>query len=153
MMTRYDYFCDVTEGSLTPNGRLGGAYYALRFEDAGNAFFDALDVGEAYRKRSNHGLFAVDAFLTIISAPTVGDRLNFQMRVLDVVPKAMHAQGLMFIGTELAAQQEVIYLHTSLQDRKTVPFDPQKFELLRTRAAETQAMGPPMVPLRLALKK
>ena len=35
-------------------------YYLLAFEDAARHLFTQLDVSEAYRKRTNHALFAND---------------------------------------------------------------------------------------------
>lgn len=98
-------------------------YYLLVFEEAAKPFFAAVDLGQAYRARSAHALFAAETHITFDREVREGDPLRVESRMLDATDKALDCLHMMYHGEQgyLAATNQVLYLHVDLAERRVVP--------------------------------
>jgi len=105
------------------NGHMNMAYYLLAFDHASDRLFDLLDLGIAYRKRADHGLFTLEAHATYERELRLGDPLSFTTQLLDYDAKRIHYFHWMYHATEgyLAATNELICLHVDLSARRAAP--------------------------------
>ena len=60
------------------NGHMNVAFYLLAFDHATDAFFDHLDLGHAYRKRTDCSLFTLEAHVSYAKELNEGDPLRFR---------------------------------------------------------------------------
>jgi acyl-CoA thioester hydrolase len=108
------------------SGHMNLGYYLLAFEEAATCFFGAgvADLGEAYRERTGHALFAAETHITFDREVRAGDPLRFESYVLDATDKAIDCMHLMYHGDDgyLAATNQLLYLHVDLDRRRVAAF-------------------------------
>lgn len=106
------------------NGHMNVAYYVLAFDHATDAFLDRLDLGEAYRARTNCSVFVVEAHVTYDQEVHEGDPLAITSRPLEVGGKTLRLFHRMEHGGEgfQAATNEVMILHVDMETRRTTPW-------------------------------
>ena len=99
-------------------------FYSVAFDKASDALLDFLELGEAYRHRTDASMFIVEAHLTYDREVSRGDPLRFETRVLDADEKRLHMFHAMYHDTEgyLAATTELMGLHVDLKERRATPF-------------------------------
>ena len=128
---------------IDDNGHMNMAYYVVVFDGAIDHLWTALGLGEPYRRRTQHGTFAVEAHIHYRAELLQGERVQVATQVLGADSKRIHLAHEMFReGTgEVVAQQEVMLLHVSLATRRVVPFLPEAAALVAA-GAESHALLP-----------
>lgn len=106
------------------NGHLNVGYYAVAFDKATDALLDHLDLGLAYRQRSNHSIFVLESHVTYLREVAENDAVRFATRLLDADGKRLHLFHAMHHEQDgwLAATAELLAVHVSLDERRSAPF-------------------------------
>jgi len=119
------------------NGHMNVAYYVLVFDHATDRLFDALGVGAAYRQTRELTLFAVESHILYVRELAAGAPVKVESRVLGVDGKRLHFAHEMLHGTEgwRAATIEFLAVHVDLTARRSVPFPPDRLEVIEAAAA------------------
>ena len=64
------------------NGHMNVAYFLLAFDHATDAFFDYVDLGCAYRERTNCSLFTLEAHISYARELKEGALLRFTTQLI-----------------------------------------------------------------------
>ena len=106
------------------NGHLNVGYYAVAFDKATDALLDHLDLGLAYRQRSNHSIFVLESHVAYLREVAENDTVRFATRLLDADGKRLHLFHAMRHEQDgwLAATAELLAVHVSLDERRSAPF-------------------------------
>jgi acyl-CoA thioester hydrolase len=106
------------------NGHMNVGFYGVAFDKASDALLDFLELGEAYRHRTDASMFIVESHVTYDREVSEGDPLRFETRVLDADEKRLHMFHAMYHDTDgyLAATTELMGLHVDLKERRAKPF-------------------------------
>ena len=127
------------------NGHMNIAYYMLVFDRASDALFDRLDVGPAYRRRSNHTLYVLEAHITYERELKEGDTLRVTAQLIDADAKRQH----FFFATHhaehgyVAATTEMLALHVDLTGPRSVPFPAEQQSEIDRLLAEHRRLARP----------
>jgi acyl-CoA thioester hydrolase len=151
-----EYETTVGAEMIDYSGHLNVGYYLVIFEEAARSFFGYLDLSRAYRERTNHALFAVEAHLTFEHEVCQGDRLRLESQLLGSTPKAIDVVHYMrrLPGGELTATNEVLYLHIDLGTRRSAPMPARHQSRLSETEADHSALGvPPQAGRRISLRR
>jgi len=125
--TPYDRFRgEVRPEWIDINGHMNLAYYTVLFDYATDRMFDELDLGLAYRRRTDLGTFVTETHNRYERELLVGDRIRVTIQILFADDKRLHLAHEMFrLDNGLrAATQELLFLHVSLTERRVTPFPP-----------------------------
>jgi acyl-CoA thioester hydrolase len=108
------------------NGHMNVAFYVLAFDNATDVFFEAMDFGAAWRRRTNCSFFAVEGHVRYLGETKLGDRLAVSTRLIGADAKRIHYFHEMRAGESgaLAATMEFLSLHVDMGARRAVPFAP-----------------------------
>lgn len=137
------------------NGHMNVAYYVLVFDHGTDVLFDALDIGAAYRARSNCSLFAMESHITYVAEVKEGDELRVTTQFLGHDDKRIHFFHRMFHARDgyLAATSELLGLHVDLARRRAAPFPQDVQHRLRAvSASHAKLLRPPELGRVIALK-
>ncbi len=106
------------------NGHMNVGYYGVVFDFAADRFFDFLGLTQEFRTRHGSTTFALESHGNFLREVKKGDPLRFEARLLDFDAKRIHFYQEMFHGTEgyLAASQESLSAHVSMQTRRIAPY-------------------------------
>lgn len=146
----------VLPGWIDENGHMNMAYYVVVFDGAIDHLWAAIGLGEPYRRRTQHGTFAVEAHIIYQAELLLGDRVQVATQILGADSKRIHlAHEMCRLGAdEVVAQQEVMLLHVSLVTRRVVPFLPEITATITTAARSHAGLPrPDWVGRRLAMPK
>jgi len=112
---------------IDENGHMNMAYYIVVFDGAIDHLWPAIGLGEAYRHRTQHGTFAVEAHIHYRAELLLGERMHVTTQILGADDKRIHlAHEMTRCDTHVVvAQQEVMLLHVNLVTRRVVPFLPE----------------------------
>lgn len=138
------------------NGHMNVAYYVLAFDRATDHLFDYLGIGEAYRRATNHSLFALEAHVTYQSELRQGEAFEIETQLIDADRKRLHLFHTMIktATRERAATIEVMALHVDLAGPSSVPFPDAaltKIEMLLT--AHRQLPTPPELGRKIGIRR
>ena len=137
------------------NGHMNMAYYLLAFDHATDRLFDLLDLGVAYRRRANHGLFTLEAHATYERELAAGDALSFTTRLLDCDAKRLHYFHSMYHAAEgyLAATNELMSIHVDLSTRRAAPLPAEALARIEgLMAAHRRLPRPPQAGRRIGIR-
>lgn len=125
---------------IDENGHMNMAYYVVVFDGAIDHLWAAISLGEPYRRRTQHGTFAVEAHISYRAELLLGDRVQVTTQILDTDAKRIHlAHEMCRCDTGVVvAQQEVMLLHVNLLTRRVVPFLAEVIETI-TAVAQSHA--------------
>ncbi len=106
------------------NGHLNLAYYIVLFDEATDALWQAIGLGETYRDATGCGTFAVETHTLYKAELLEGDATTAHSFVLGADRKRLHiAHELRRDGDgAIAALQELMYLTVDLSTRRSVPW-------------------------------
>ncbi len=143
VITRYE--ASVRPEWIDYSGHMNLGYYLLVFEDAARHLFTQLDVSEAYRKRTNHALFATETHIVFECELREDDPLRFESRILDATEKALDVMHFMRHAAEgyLAATNQVLYLNVDLARRRAAAFPADAMARVRALAEAHAALPRP----------
>ena len=72
----------VAPGWIDYNGHMNVAYYVLAFDRATDRMLDLLDVGEAYRRRTESSFFVLESHITFDREVVADDPLRITTQIL-----------------------------------------------------------------------
>lgn len=109
---------------IDANGHMNLAYYVVIFDHATDVLFEALGVGDAYRRAAGRALFAAETHTLHDRELAVGEGVRVAAALLGADAKRLHvAHEMHRVGDGvLAARQEIMFLHVDLGSRRVVPF-------------------------------
>jgi len=109
------------------NGHMNVAYYVLAFDYATDTFFEAMDFGEAWRRRSGRSFFAVEGHIRYLGELKPGERLAVETVLLAADAKRIHYFHTMRNAATgaIAATVEYLSLHVDMAGRRSVAFSPE----------------------------
>lgn len=127
------------------NGHMNVAYYVVAFDNATDAFFDALGFDAAWRARTGRSFFAVEAPVRYLGELRLGQRLAVETRLLAADAKRLHyfhtmrAEG----ARPVAATFECLSVHVDMATRRAAPFDAADLARAQAAAAAHALLPPP----------
>ncbi len=118
------YRAPVEAAWIDYNGHMNVAYYVLMFDRATDALLDRLGLGAAYRRRTDHSLFALESHVTYEREVKAGDMLRFTTQLVDADAKRLHFFHTMYHDAAgyRAATSELLALHVDLAGPAARPF-------------------------------
>lgn len=110
---------------IDENGHMNLAYYLVVFDGATDLLWEAIGLGEPYRRRTRHGTFAVESHILYRAELLLGDQVLVASHLLGADDKRLHvAHEMCRPDGAVVAQQEIMLLHVDLSTRRVVPFLP-----------------------------
>jgi len=127
------------------NGHMNMAYYLLAFDHATDAVLDRYGIGEAYRRRANASIFALETHVTYERELSAGDPLSVTSLIIGADAKRLHLFHRMYHGSDgyLAATNDVMILHVDLATRRSAPFPADVAAALAETAREHACLPRP----------
>ena len=109
------------------NAHMNMGYYLVVFDLATDAFFAWAGLGAEPRRTYGVTTFCLEAHVTYHREVRSGDPLRFTTQLLDHDAKRLHYIHAMYHATEgyLAATNELLSLHVSLETRRGAPMAPE----------------------------
>lgn len=119
-----EYEAVVLPEWIDSNGHLNLAYYVVIFDNATDAFYDALGIGNAYRDATGNSCFTAETHTVYEREVHVGDKVLVRCWLLGADAKRVHYFHEMFHveSGERSAVQELMALHIDMRVRKVAPF-------------------------------
>jgi acyl-CoA thioester hydrolase len=116
----------VGPGWVNDNNHMNLAYYLVLFDAASDALFEALGIGEAYRKEAGCTSFAAETHLVYEREMTLGDVAVISTTILDADEKRLHLAHEMFREGEpdRVCLQEIMFVSVNLATRRTALWTP-----------------------------
>ena len=127
------------------NGHLNLAYYIVLFDEATDALWAAIGLGEEYRARTGFGTFAVESHTLYLAELLEGDATTAHSLVLGVDRKRLHiAHELRRLDDGVAAaRQELMYLTVDLTTRRSVPWPAETLVSLEAASSAHSLLARP----------
>jgi acyl-CoA thioester hydrolase len=124
------------------NGHLNLAYYLVLFDQATDALWEPLGLGEGLRA-AGHTTFAAESHILYRAELLAGDEVVIDSQILAVDGKRLHGAHEMrrVADGALAAMQELMYLCVDMETRRVAPW-PGELLVGLQRAAEDHAATP-----------
>jgi acyl-CoA thioester hydrolase len=123
---------------IDSNGHMNLAYYVVVFDIATDALYDALDIGAAYRERTDYSCFTAETHTVYEREMHLGEKLRVRSWILGADAKRVHYFHEMFHveSGERACVQELMALHIDMRVRRVAPFPAEKLAALAAIVAE-----------------
>ena len=137
------------------NGHLNLAYYIVLFDEATDALWTVLGLGDAYRARTGLGTFAVETHTLYLAELLDGDATIAHSLVLAADRKRLHIAHELWRDRDgaVAARQELMYLTVDLGTRRSVPWPADTFaSLAAAQEAHASTARPDWVGRRIGLR-
>jgi acyl-CoA thioester hydrolase len=118
------YRGEVLSEWIDINGHMNLAYYSVLFDYATDALFDAIGIGQTYKRATNHGTFVVETHNLYERELLVGEKVRIVSQILGADAKRLHLAHEMFRSgdKQRSATQELMFLSIDLARRRVVPF-------------------------------
>lgn len=124
-----EFVCNVRPEWIDYNGHMNVAFYMAAFDEATDAFYEALGIGLSYKNASGCSTFTLEGHITYDQEVMEGDPLRFTSYLLDCDAKRIHYVHEMHHADKgyLAATNEMIGMHIDMDARrsKDMPADMQ----------------------------
>jgi acyl-CoA thioester hydrolase len=147
--TPFDQYRDrVRPEWIDHNGHMNMGYYLVVFDLATDEFLSWIGLHEAHRRARRVTTFSLETHVTYEREVRQDDPLRFTTRLLGYDEKRIHYFHEMHHAEAgyLAATNELMSLHVSLEMRRATPMAPEILERLAlVLAAHQQAPRPPQV--------
>jgi acyl-CoA thioester hydrolase len=130
---------------IDSNGHLNLAYYVVIFDNATDAFYDALGIGMSYRAASGNSCFTAETHTVYEREVHLGDRVRVRCWLLGADAKRVHYFHEMFHtdSGERAATQELMALHIDMRVRRVSPFPEERQAVLADFTRRHAPQAPP----------
>jgi acyl-CoA thioester hydrolase len=144
-----DAYRDVVRPEwIDHNQHMNMGYYLVVFDLATDEWFRFVGLDAEHRRTRAITTFCLEAHVTYHREVRAGDPLRFTTRMLDFDAKRVHYFHEMWHAAEgyLAATNELLSLHVSLDTRRGAPMAPEILARLeRIRAVHARLPRPPQV--------
>lgn len=140
---------------LDVNDHMNVAYYVLAFDQATDALYHFVGVGEDYIQEHHCTMFALECHVTYTSELRLGDPIRVTTQLLGFDAKKMHYCHLMYHGGDgsLAATSEWLSIHIDMDRRRSAEFPPSRARRLgEIHASHSSLTIPPGVGRAMSLK-
>lgn len=119
-----DFSCRVRPEWIDYNGHMNVAYYMAAFDEATDAFYEALGIGLSYKNGTDCSTFTLEGHITYDQEVFEGDELHFTTYLLDCDSKRVHYIHEMRHAEKgyLAATNELIGIHIDMNERRSKEF-------------------------------
>ncbi len=109
---------------LDVNDHMNVAYYVLAFDQATDALYHFVGVGEDYIQQHHCSMFALESHVTYTSELRLGDPIRITTQLLGFDAKKMHFAHQMYHRAEgyLAAVSEWMVIHIDMEKRRSAEF-------------------------------
>jgi acyl-CoA thioester hydrolase len=106
------------------NGHTNMAYYVVMFDRATDVLFDALGIGQSYRRHTGHSMYALESHITYARETRLGDRLRITARLINADTKRIHFFLRMATAEDdkQVATFEMVVLHVAIANPRAAPF-------------------------------
>lgn len=106
------------------NGHMNVAYYVLVFDMGTDALYDALGIGESYRRDTSGTTFATEHHVRYLAEVREGQEVRIASVMVARDAKRVHYAHRMYKAADgaLSATIEMISLHVDLSTRRVTPF-------------------------------
>jgi len=129
----FDVYRDrVRSEWIDHNGHMNMGYYLVVFDLATDEFFRWVGLDEAHRRSRNVTSFSLETHVTYQREVREGDPLRFTTRLIGFDAKRLHYFHEMWHAEAgyLAATNELMSLHVSLETRRAAPMAPEVLDRL-----------------------
>lgn len=120
---------DSYRGQVRPewidiNGHMNLAYYSVLFDYATDMLFDAIGIGQTYKRATNYGTFVAETHNIFAQELLVGEEVRVASQIIGADTKRLHLAHEMFrlVDARRAAMQELMFLSIDLSHRRVAPF-------------------------------
>lgn len=115
---------------------------------AAYAFYERVGMGATVLAARGRSIFDAEQHVRFQSEVRAGDEISVHFAPLAVASRSVRAMSFLVNHTlrEVASSLEVVHVHVDLQHRRTVPFDPDELDRLKT-AKRTAGLDMATVPL------
>ena len=138
------------EGEVLPqwidaNGHMNLAYYVVLFDQATDALYDIIGVGQAYRDATGNSTFTAETHTLYEREVRLGERVRVVPHLLGVDAKRLHYFHELFHAEsgERSAVQELMALHIDMRVRRVAPFPDAQRGVLADAVARYAPKQPP----------
>ena len=141
---------------LDPNGHMNVAFYLSAFDKGSDPFFEYCGLGWDYTNSGAGSVFATGCNIDFRYELLEGDALEVTTRLLDCNDKLLHIWCEVFRAGAVspAATQEALFMHVSLQTRKSAPFPASaKARLAEVQAAHAEMPLPASLGRKLEIRR
>ena len=130
---------------LDPNGHMNVAFYMTAFDRGSDPFFDFCGLGWDYTRGGVGSIFATGCNVDYRRELLAGDPLRVTTQLIDVSEKMIHLYGSLYheASGELAATQEILFMHVSLTTRRSMPMPAEAYAKLQAVQAAHAALPVP----------
>lgn len=138
------------------NGHMNVAYYVLAFDNATDALYDKLGLGQKHIQRTGCSIFTVGMDVDYLNEVFEGDKVTITTQLLDWDYKRVHYYHRMINTTTgvLAAVNECLAMNIHLEKRRSSPFpDVVQAELARVMERHSLLERPDKAMRRLGIKR
>jgi len=127
------------------NGHMNVAYYVAAFDEATDAFYEALGIGLSYKNQTDCSTFTLEGHITYDQEVMEGDELRFTTYLLDCDAKRVHYIHEMHHAEKgyLASTNELIGIHIDMNERRSKEFPPELQERLQAALAAHRPIPKP----------
>ena len=146
----------VDAGWLDPNGHMNVAFYMTAFDRGSDPFFDYCGLGWDYTRAGTGSIFATGCNVDYRRELLAGDPLRVTTQLIDHSEKMVHLYASLYHdGTgELAATQEILFMHVSLATRRSAPLPREALDRLdAVRAAHAVLPVPGALGRQLGIRR
>ena len=135
----------VEESWLDLNGHMNVAFYMTAFDRGSDPFFDYCGLGWDYTRQGVGSIFSTGCNLDFRRELLAGDALRVTTRLLDHSEKLLHVHAHLYHAAsgELAAVQEILFMHVSLETRRSAPIPEISLARLREILAVHRTLPAP----------
>ncbi len=141
---------------LDPNGHMNVAFYLSAFDKGSDPFFEYCGIGWDYTKSGAGSVFATGCNIDFRYELLADDALEVTTRLLDRNDKLLHIYCEIARAGEPgpAATQEALFMHVSLQTRRSQPFaESTRARLDEVLAAHAALPRPAMLGRALEIRR
>jgi acyl-CoA thioester hydrolase len=138
------------------NGHMNVAYYVLAFDHATDVWFEHLELGEAYRRRTGCSLFALELHVLYSAELKQDDKLRITTQLLGFDDKRLHFFHRMYHAETgvPSACLEIMGLNVEMSARKARPFPKESLPRIEAVAAAHAVLPrPPEAGRAIGLKR
>ncbi|MEM7092832.1 MAG: thioesterase family protein [Actinomycetota bacterium] len=138
------------------NGHFNAGYYMVVFDDAIGPWMRFIGLDDEHRAANGVTTFTVEGHITYDREVAEGEPIEVRTQLLGYSSKAVHAFQQMHHAAEgwLAATNEVMSLHISMETRRSAPMAPQIMDRLAViEAAHGELPVPPQVGRTMGIRR